>query len=154
MEKPLVLFDIDYTLFDTAKYKESHLTKFGTYEEIEKALIEVVKTADLGILSEGEYDFQTTKLLQTDILKHFDHDRVHIVLDKLAELPEILKQYKDRTLYLVDDKLTVLHAAKQIRPELVTIWIKRGPYAEEMQSVMYNPDHEVETLEKIVDLIK
>jgi hypothetical protein len=40
-----------------------------------------------------------------------------------------LNKYDNDHITLVDDRLTILHEAKKIRPTVVTIWVKRGKYA-------------------------
>ncbi|MBI2442564.1 MAG: NTP transferase domain-containing protein [Candidatus Levybacteria bacterium] len=43
-EKKVVLFDIDYTLFDTKQFRESDLTKFAVYDEVVEVLGGVSKS--------------------------------------------------------------------------------------------------------------
>ncbi len=153
--KKLVLFDIDYTLFDTDIFKESQLTTYQIYEEVLDVLMNVGKTARLGIFSEGELDFQKTKLLKTDILRHFMEENIHIVASKDETIKEILTQYKDETVVLIDDKLPVLHAAHQIMPSMYTIWVKRGIYAEKQQPISgFTPTREVTTLSEIPEIVE
>lgn len=149
-QKTVILFDIDYTLFDTDHYKQSNLTEHKLYTEIEKVLHELGQECVLGILSEGQYDHQRNKLIKTNILSHFDPDHVHIVSDKLSALAEILQFYKDSDVVLVEDKLPILYHAKQQLPSLKTIWIKRGIYAEKQDPISgFHPDHTLLTLEHL-----
>ena len=82
-KKPIVLFDIDYTLFDTDHFKKSALTKHKIYEEVRDVLEKLSKIAMLGIFSEGNLEFQRKKLNQTGIEGYFKKDNTHIVLNKL-----------------------------------------------------------------------
>lgn len=152
--KPVVLFDIDYTLFDTAFFKESGLSEHKIYEEVINVLENLSKIAILGIFSEGNINFQIRKLKETNIEKYFDKDNTHIVLNKLDELKEIFQRYKDRKFFFVDDKLTILSDAKKAFPDVFTIWVKRGPFAKMQKPIPdFNPDAQVEGLREIISII-
>src|SRR3989344_7893215 len=154
-KKPIVLFDIDYTLFDTAYFKKSYLTKHKVYEEVIDVLEKLSKIAILGIFSEGDLEFQRKKLNQTGIVDYFEKDSVHIVLNKLSEFEKILRKYEDRVTFFVDDKLSILFDAKKIFPKVVAIWVKRGVYAENQKEIPgFKPDAEVESLSEVVKIVK
>lgn len=155
MQKKVVLFDIDYTLFNTTLYKSSALTSFEIYEEVIEVLTEVGEMALIGIFSEGELDHQLSKLIKTDIKQHFQDEHIHIFTRKLDALMDMLLQYKDRTLYVVDDRLDVLQGIKEADSAIFTIWIKRGEHAELLSEIMgFKPDAEVLNLREIVQIIK
>lgn len=154
-EKKLVLFDIDYTLFDTGKFKESQLALYNVYEEVIDMLVQVGKIARLGIFSEGELDFQKTKLLKTDIINHFLDENIHIVPSKDMMIGEILERYKDDEVFLIDDKLPILHAAKKIKKDIRTVWVKRGIYAENQKPITgFRPNYEVTNLSDIARIVQ
>ena len=117
--KPVVLFDIDYTLFDTQKFKESQLQNFSIYQEVEEVLMKLKDIADLGIFSKGGNKLQKTKLESTGMIKFFEKNHIHIFDDKDANLMEVLEKYKNSKLFLVDDKLGILYSAKKIMPDLM-----------------------------------
>lgn len=129
-KKPIVLFDIDYTLFDTRKFKDSQLQNYNIYEEVMEVLTQLTNVAIMGIFSKGETEFQKTKLRKTGMMKFFKENNVHIFDDKDVNLIQVLEKYKDAKLFLVDDKLGVLFFAKKHMPQIITVWVKRGPYAE------------------------
>lgn len=150
----LVLFDIDYTLFNTKIYKESNRQTFITYEEVINVLQELKNVAKLGIFSEGEDEFQKTKLLKTGIDTHFEKNYIHIVKEKNTNLEEILTRYKNYQLFFVDDKLTILHSAKLFMPNIFTIWIKRGKYAISQGPIPnFTPDATFANLRDIIPII-
>lgn len=152
--KKLVLFDIDYTLFDTGVFKESLLTSYNLYEEVIDMLVAVGKIARLGIFSEGELDFQKTKLLKTDIIQHFLDENIHIVASKDMMVREVLERYKDEEVFLIDDKLPILQAAKHIKNDIRTVWVKRGIYAENQKPIPgFTPDYVVTNLADIVTIV-
>lgn len=128
-KKPVVLFDIDYTLFDTASFKQSGLLEHKIYEEVTQVLDSLNTFAILGIFSKGEDEFQKTKLEKTKMLKFFKEENIHIFDDKDANLIQVLEKYKNSKLFLVDDKLDILYFAKKHMPQIITVWVKRGPYA-------------------------
>lgn len=153
--KPVVLFDIDYTLFDTALFKESRFLQHKVYEEVIEVLDSINKIATLGIFSEGDIDFQRRKLKQTNIDKYFEKDHTHIVLKKIDDLKKILESYEDRQIFFVDDKLNILFDAKKSFPEVFTIWVKRGPFAESQKPILgFKSDAEVKNLSEVVKIIQ
>lgn len=152
--QPVVLFDIDYTLFDTALFKESKLLTHKIYKEVIEVLDSLNKIATLGIFSEGNIDFQRRKLKETNIDKYFEKNHTHIVLKKIDDLKRILKSYEDRQIFFVDDKLTILVDAKKSFPEVFTIWVKRGPFAQNQKEIPgFKPDAEVKSLRDVVSII-
>lgn len=148
----VILFDIDYTLFDTGKFKESDLTEFILYDEVIDVLQKLGRDVTLGIFSEGELDFQKAKLVNTMIHAHFLDDHVHIVSSKEATIGQILEKYMNNRVTLVDDKIEVLELAKSLSEKVYTIWVKRGPFAESTKST-FTPDAVVETLDEIIEVI-
>lgn len=155
MNKPIVLFDIDYTLFDTDFFKKSKLLKHKIYEETIGVLENLRKIAVLGIFSEGGLDFQKTKLRKTGIEKYFKKENMHIVLSKLDELRKTLEKYKDKKTFFVDDKLAILFDAKKMFPKVFTVWVKRGFYAINQKKIAgFKPDAEVENLSEVVRIVQ
>ena len=75
------------------------------------------------------------------ICKYFKRSNIHIFEDKNANLKEVLFKYKNSKVFLVDDKLLILYEAKLSMPSIVTIWIKRGPFAKNQKPVKnFSPD--------------
>ncbi len=153
--KPIVLFDIDYTLFDTASFKESKLLSHKIYQEVAEVLSNLSKIATLGIFSKGETEFQKTKLKKTGMIKFFKENNIHIFADKDVNLINVLKKYASTKLFLVDDKLEILYSAKKHMSGIVTIWVKRGPFAENQKEIFgFKPDAQVENLSEVVRIVK
>jgi len=153
--KKIILFDIDNTLFNTLRFKQTNFTIFSLYEEVYKTLEELSKIADLGIFSEGEIGFQKEKLLQTNIEKYFLKEHTYIFPEKIKALEDTFRKYgTDNQLFLIDDKLAILPPIKKEFPSVFTIWIKRGEYAHSQKPIEgFSPDAIVETLQDIVPLI-
>lgn len=152
-EKPFVLFDIDYTLFNTDLLKASALHDFVLYDEVEKVLEELAPCATLGIFSEGDVLFQRKKLTVTAIDTYFEKGHMHIDVAK-DTMVHIFKHYEGHPIFLIDDKLPILYTVKQQYPFVFVIWIKRGKYAF-AQKPMKNfvPDAIIETLQDVVPVI-
>lgn len=148
----LVLFDIDYTLFDTASFKESNLTKFSLYDEIGLLLEKLSKTATLAIFSKGETDFQINKLKKTGIDKYFTKDFIDIVEDKTYEFERVIDKYKNYEIYLIDDRISNLEIAKRHRSDIKTIWVERGPFA--IKDTNFVPDKSISDLGELEEYIK
>ncbi len=147
IKKTIVFFDIDYTLFDTKAFMDSGLKKYALYDEILPVIKKLRGSAELGIFSKGETKFQNNKLDRTGLKKYFKKDNVHIFEDKNANLKNVFFKYKDFNVFLVDDKLPVLYEAKQSIPSIITIWIKRGPFAENQEPIKnFSPDITVDSL--------
>lgn len=154
LQKPVVLFDIDYTLFDTGRFKDSQLQDYNIYQEVMGVLMQLSSLASLGIFSKGENEFQKTKLKKTGMVKFFKENNIHIFDDKDANLINVLEKYNDSRLFLIDDKLGILYSAKKHTSQIFTIWVKRGPYAQKQGKIPgFKPDAEVENLEEVISII-
>lgn len=152
--KKIILFDIDYTLFDTAQFKESGLTIYKLYEEVEEALKTLSFIAEIGIFSQGEGEFQREKLKQTLIHDHFKEENIHIFVSKDENLGNVLDKYKDREIFLVDDKLEVLKLGKDLNENVYAIWLKRGPFADVQEDIVgFTPDATIFNLSEAVAFV-
>lgn len=151
LNKLIILFDIDYTIFNTALFKQSNLTQYSIYPEVSAILNDLSTQATLGILSQGEKEFQQNKLIQTKIDHLFHKDHIHIALDKKKLIHTISEMYKDKSLIIIDDKLPLLVFAKKYIPNAVTVWVKRGEYAENQKPIPgFTPDATLNNLSKIM----
>jgi len=152
--KKIVLFDIDYTLFDTDEFKKSNLTVFKLYEEAESVLEELIQSCEVGIFSEGKDEFQREKLRQTLIHGRFQEKNIHIFLSKDDNIESVLQKHRGDDVFLVDDKLAVLSLAKNLDNNTFVIWVKRGPFAmNEENNQGFVPDATVSNLSEIIPLI-
>jgi phosphoglycolate phosphatase-like HAD superfamily hydrolase len=153
LNNPIILFDIDYTLFDTALFKQSNLTQYSLYPEVPDILSNLSNQATLGILSEGEKETQQNKLIKTKIYHFFNKDHIHITSAKQELIQTISEKYKDKSLIIIDDKLTILPLAKKYIPHAFTIWIKRGEYAKNQKPLPgFTPDATLESLTSLLEL--
>ena len=154
MKNKIVLLDIDYTLFDTKTFKDSNLKKYSLYDEILSALPSLASIAELGIFSKGEDVFQNAKLRATGIKNFFQQENVHVFEDKDVNLKNVIERYKGLKIFLIDDKLATLYNAKTSSPSVFTIWIKRGPFAQD-KTLLHNfsPDATIANLKEAVPIV-
>lgn len=154
LNKPVILFDIDYTLFDTALFKKTNLTQFSIYNEVAGALSALSGKFILGIFSQGEENLQKSKLKATKIDHFFQKENTHIESNKEESIKTIIEKYKNTPLIIIDDKLFILYQMKQINPVIFTIWIKRGVYAENQIPITnFMPDADVLNLKEVIPII-
>lgn len=154
MNKIVVLLDIDYTLFDTKTFKESGLTNYSLYEEVLEMLEKLKGQVSLGIFSKGDAEFQNIKLMQTGIKDFFNQDNIHVFQDKDINIDKVLEKYKGYKIFFVDDKLSVLYAAKMQNVAVFSIWVKRGPFAENQEELKdFSPDVTVSNLSSLDEII-
>ena len=123
------------------------------HKDVLDSLNKLTKIGKVGILSQGDNEFQSAKIV------HFKHllsrDHIHILSDKKSDMVRILKNLKEHDLYFVDDMLSMLQMAKKIQPSIVTIWMKRGRYAENQKAIPdFTPDAEAKNLSEVVKIIK
>lgn len=151
----LILFDIDNTVFNTALFKSSEFATYKAYDEVHKLLEKLKEIALLGIFSEGDQFFQEKKLKETLLDSFFPKERIHIFLDKISELSNVLDNYASNTVFLVDDKLPVLYEAKKLVPSIFTIWVKRGEYANYQDPIDgFAPDAIIVDLRELESIVK
>ena len=154
MKNKIVLFDIDYTLFDTATFKDSSLTNYSLYDEIVPVLESLKDVSELGIFSKGDDFFQNTKLKETGIGDFFQRENIHIFEDKDINLENVINKYIELQIYIVDDRLATLYNAKTINPLVATIWVKRGPFAQDDTLLTnFTPDNTIVNLEEVVEIV-
>lgn len=154
--RQLILFDIDYTLFDTDQLKRTDLKNFSLYKNVRQTLTQLGKVADLGIFSEGNLDFQLKKLHTTKIHHYFATEHIHIVDKKLEAIENLAQKYKThKNIFLVDDRLTIFPGLKNKLPNLFLIWMRKKSGHEDYQTPLegFYPDAEIDTLEEVIPLI-
>ena len=157
MKRPeiIILLDIDNTLFNTEKLKNSNLSMFELYDEVVDALRKLSKISTLGIFSQGQVAFQNKKLYETNIEHYFSEEHKYIVENKIAIMKEVFDKYKYKVkVYFIDDWLEMLRVAKIIEPSVITIWMKRGEYAHTQEEHSdFTPDIVVNNLAEAVPFI-
>lgn len=105
------------------------------------------------VLSDGDAVFQPRKVDKSGIWSAFE-DRVLIYIHKEQELEDVERFYPARRYVLIDDKIRILHAVKQIWGDRVTtVFPRQGHYAHDPQELAAHPPADV-TIERIGDLLQ
>jgi hypothetical protein len=103
------------------------------------------------ILSDGDAVFQPRKVDRSGLRRAVD-DRVLIYIHKERELADVERLYPAAHYVLIDDKLRILTAVKQIwGARVTTVFPKQGQYALDPQIVATYPPADIE-LPRIGDL--
>jgi FMN phosphatase YigB (HAD superfamily) len=103
------------------------------------------------ILSDGDAVFQPRKIERSGLWRAFD-DRVLIYVHKEQELDDVERFYPADHYVLIDDKLRILAAVKQIWGKRVTtVFPKQGHYAHDLETLSEFPSADIE-LARIQDL--
>lgn len=103
------------------------------------------------VLSDGDAVFQPRKVVRSGIWNAF-HDRVLIYVHKEEELDDVERFCPARHYVLIDDKLRILHAVKQVWGDRVTtVFPRQGHYALDPAEIAKYPAADV-SIERIGDL--
>jgi len=105
------------------------------------------------ILSDGDAVFQPRKVERSGLWNEFA-DRVLIYIHKEQELDDVEHWYPARHYVLIDDKLRILHAVKQIWGDRVTtVFPRQGHYALDPKEIAAHPPADI-TIESIGELVR
>ncbi len=104
------------------------------------------------ILSDGDAVIQPRKVERSGLWRAFE-DRVLIYVHKEKELDDVLRFFPARHYVLMDDKLRILCAVKQVwGSRVTTVFPRQGHYALDLAEVAKYPPADV-TIERIGDLV-
>jgi phosphoglycolate phosphatase-like HAD superfamily hydrolase len=104
------------------------------------------------ILSDGDVAFQPRKIKRSGLWDAF-HGDVLVYIHKEQELDDVERRYPAERYVLVDDKVRILAAVKDVWGERVTtVFPRQGHYAHDAEQVARYPSADV-TVERIGDLI-
>ena len=104
------------------------------------------------ILSDGDVVFQPRKVERSGLFEAFDKN-VLIYIHKEFELHDVTRRYPAEHYVLVDDKLRILSAIKEVWGDKVTtIFPRQGHYAFDEKEISKYPAADI-TIEKIGDLM-
>jgi FMN phosphatase YigB (HAD superfamily) len=134
----------------------SFLMDYPFAERLYPGALEVLKRlrslAPTVILSDGDVVFQPRKVERAGIANVGDGD-VLIYIHKEEALEDVERRYPAEHYVLVDDKLRILDAVKQVWGERVTtVFPRQGQYAHDAKLLSALPPADV-TIERIGDLL-
>lgn len=104
------------------------------------------------IMSDGDVVFQPLKIQRSGLWNAVE-GRVLIYIHKERMLDDVAQRYPGRHYLMVDDKLRILDAMKQIwEDRLTTIFARQGHYALDLKNINTYPSADL-TIERIGDLV-
>jgi FMN phosphatase YigB (HAD superfamily) len=104
------------------------------------------------ILSDGDVVFQPRKIQRSGLWAAVD-GRVLIYIHKEQMLDAVAERYPARHYVMVDDKLRILAAMKQVwEDQVTTIFVRQGHYALDPRNIAAYPAADL-TIERIGDLV-
>ncbi len=105
------------------------------------------------ILSDGDVVFQPHKIRRSGLYNAFE-GAVLIYVHKEFELEDVAQRYPADHYVLVDDKLRILAAVKDVWDEYVTtVFVRQGHYAHDDKAISGRRSADY-TIERIADLVK
>lgn len=105
------------------------------------------------ILSDGDAVFQPRKIDRSGLWKAFAGN-VLIFIHKEQELQWVERFYPGKHYVMVDDKLRLLQAIKDVWKERVTtVWVQQGHYAHDKKSIAQYRPADI-SIKRIADLLK
>jgi len=114
---------------------------------------EVKQYATPVILSDGDVVFQPHKIRRSGLYDAFDGG-VLIYVHKESELEDVAQRYPADHYFLVDDKLRILTAVKEVwGKQITTVFVKQGHYAHDEKAIMRYRAADY-TIDRIADLVK
>jgi FMN phosphatase YigB (HAD superfamily) len=152
-KKPIVILDIDQTLFKTKLFKEKLTTK-NTLDESEYI--------ELLYFSEKKF-IQELVVKRNIMLNIFSSNKELFIknqssasnnIGNLKRLKDCLEDYKDYQIYFVDDHLQLLKEAKKLNKEIITIWLQTKDITKEDTNDLINADKIIYKLEELISIIK
>jgi FMN phosphatase YigB (HAD superfamily) len=151
--------------FRLAYPRETHLLEISSFlihypfeqRVFPRALDAIARLREYGtaaILSDGDVVFQPLKIERSGIQAAVSGE-VLIYVHKERELDDVEARYPADRYVLVDDKLRILHAVKQIWGEkVVTVFPRQGHYALDPEQIAQYPpaDFTLEAIGELCDL--
>jgi len=115
------------------------------------AIHQIERCGRVAILSDGDVVFQPRKVERSGIWGAVDGN-VLIYIHKEQMLEDVERRFPAERYVMVDDKIRILTAMKEIwRDRLTTVFVRQGHYALDKELVAKYPAADV-TIERIADL--
>jgi FMN phosphatase YigB (HAD superfamily) len=151
--------------FRLAYPRDTHLLEISSFlihypfeqRVFPRALDAIARLREFGtaaILSDGDVVFQPLKIERSGIQEAVNGE-VLIYVHKEQELDDVEARYPADRYVLVDDKLRILHAVKQIWGErVITVFPRQGHYALDPEQIAQHPaaDFTLEAIGELCDL--
>jgi hypothetical protein len=119
----------------------------GSIDAVERAQ----RSGPAVILSDGDVVFQPHKVYRSGMYEQF-HGNVLIYVHKEEELGDVEQRFPAEHYVVVDDKLRILSAIKDVwRSRVTTVFVRQGHYAGDPKALAQYPAADV-SIERIGDL--
>ena len=113
----------------------------------------VRKWGSVAILSDGDIVFQPHKVYRSGLYEVFKGE-VLIYVHKETELADVEQRYPSDHYVVVDDKIRILHAIKQVwQSRVTTVFVSQGHYAKDPETIAKYPAADL-SVERIGDLLR
>ena len=120
------------------------------YPDARIALDSLSRHFPVGVFSSGDVYFQKIKLRASGIEPYFRPEHINILERKTINIPRIIDKYRSFNIAIVDDRASVLEAARQLRSDVVGIWVNRGKFKHEVPTQSeFSPHYQVRDLQSI-----
>jgi FMN phosphatase YigB (HAD superfamily) len=104
------------------------------------------------ILSDGDVVFQPHKVYRSGLYELFQGN-VLIYVHKEHELADVEQRFPAERYVVVDDKIRILHAIKQLwQARVTTVFVRQGHYAHDAKALAQYPPADV-SIDRIGDLL-
>jgi FMN phosphatase YigB (HAD superfamily) len=139
------LLEVSYYLLNYAFANRLYPGSLDAVEHVET-------TGPTVILSDGDVVFQPHKVRRSGLYEEFA-GRVLIYVHKEQELNDVMARFPAEHYVLIDDKIRILTAVKEIwRERVSTVFVRQGHYALDAKLVEQYPAADV-TIDRISDLV-
>jgi len=116
------------------------------------AVEHVAQWGPVVILSDGDVVFQPHKVYRSGLFELFQ-GQVLIYVHKEQELEDVAQRYPADHYVIVDDKIRILHAVKEVwQSRVTTVFVRQGHYALDPQVLAKYPPADV-SLERTGELV-
>jgi FMN phosphatase YigB (HAD superfamily) len=141
----------DTRLLEISSFLVHYPFEERVYPDALEAIAHLREYGQAVVLSDGDVVFQPLKVERSGILQAVDGE-VLIYVHKENELDDVEVRYPADRYVLVDDKLRILHAVKQVWGERVTtVFPRQGHYALDPEQIAQYPPADL-TIEAIGEL--
>ena len=127
---------------------EKKFFSLALYKDVLPVMKQLSKRATIGILSTGDSELQKAKV--ASLTQHLSQHDLHIFSAKENELQNVFAKYQGKHIYFVDNINEMLRLAKAVKPELITVWIKRKE--QKNREEKFQPDFTIISLTELISL--
>ena len=107
----------------------------------------------LAVFADGDMVYEPVKVAGMKIDGYY-HD-LYISENKTELWPDLSKIYGLSQILYIDDRVENLEACAKVRPDIMTIWVRQGEYADvKPKNKSFEPDYVVRDLRELLEVLK